>query len=209
MSIGRSTYELAFSKSPIFLNGGIAENLPGKTLPLIAITQSASIVGNLLTSLPNLNLDDFYATFYPLPGSELHNNQIGRYPFANQKVAANSIIAQPLKVSMRMNCSPRMAGAMVSRIMTSTALKNALDNHNFRGGTYSVLTPSFFYQGCILLRMADITSGESKHQQTDWQLDFEQPLLSGNEATLYQNALMKKLTGGLPSGVLWSGIPGI
>ncbi len=209
MNLGKSFYELAFQKSPIFLTDGIASFVPGNILPIIAITESVNFAQNVLSGNLNINFDDFYANFYPLPGSKLHNLQIGTYPFANQKVAANAIIAQPLNISMRMNCTPRKPGGMITRTMTATALKNALDNHNFRGGSYTILTPSFMYTGCVMTGFTDITSGESKHQQTDWQLDFIQPLIATNEAQVFQNSLMKKLTGGLPSGVLWSGVPGL
>jgi hypothetical protein len=205
MNIGSAAYELAFVKSPIFLNGGIAENMPNQTIPLIAITEAGNMAGGALAGSISTRMDDFFANFFPLSGAKLHNNQIGTYPFANQKVAANAIIAQPLNISMRMNCTPRGRGGMVTRTMTATALKNALDNHNFRGGTYSVLTPSFLYTGCILTGFTDITSGESKHQQTDWQLDFAQPLISQNEAEFFQNALMQKMELGVKIGVLWSG----
>lgn len=207
MSLGKSIYDLAYQKSPIFLTDGIASFVPGKTLPLIALTEAGNFVGNILNGNLDLKLDDFYATFTPLAGATLHNNQIGSYPFANQKTAANAIIAQPLNISMRMNCSPRLKGGMVTKLLTATALKNALDNHNFRGGTYTVLTPSFMYTGCIMTSFKDVTSGESKHLQTDWQIDFVQPLVSQKEANLYQNALMQKISGGLPTGILWSGVP--
>lgn len=209
MSLGQSIYKLAFEKSPIFLTDGIASFIPGNILPLIAITESVNIINDVLTGALNVNPDDFYATFYPLPGTKLHNNQIGVYPFANQKVAANAIIAQPLNISMRMNCTPRTSGAMITRTLTATALKNALDNHNFRGGSYIVATPSFLYTGCVMTGFTDITSGESKHQQTDWQLDFIQPLIASNEAQTFNSALINKLTNGLPAGVLWSGVPGL
>ena len=197
MSIVSQAYKLAYEKSPIFLTDGIASFVPGNILPLIAITEAVSIATSAIAGNISLNLDDFYATFWPLPGSTLHENQIGNYPFANQQVAANAIITQPLRVSMRMNCTPRLQGAMVSRIMTATALKLALDNHNLSGGTYSVLTPSYLYQGCILTSFKDITSGDSKHQQTDWQLDFVQPLLSLSAAESVQNSTMSKFTNGL------------
>lgn len=197
MSIVSQAYKLAYEKSPIFLTDGIASFVPGKILPLIAITEAVSLATSAIAGNISLNLDDFYATFWPLPGSTLHENQIGNYPFANQQVAANAIITQPLRVSMRMNCTPRLQGAMVSRIMTATALKLALDNHNLSGGTYSVLTPSYLYQGCILTSFKDITSGDSKHQQTDWQLDFVQPLLSLSAAESVQNSTMSKFTNGL------------
>jgi hypothetical protein len=206
MNTGKSLYQLAYEKSPIFLVDGIASLIPGNVLPLIAITQAGAIATGLLTGGISAKLDDFFATFAPIPGATLVSNQIGSYPFANQKTAANAIIAQPLTISMKMNITPRLQGAMITRIMIATALKNALDNHNFRGGSYNVLTPTFFYQGCIMTGFKDITSGESKHAQSDWQLDFIQPLISTNEATTYQNALMQKITNGVPSGVLWSGI---
>lgn len=197
MSIVSQAYKLAYEKSPIFLTDGIASFVPGNILPLIAITEAVSLATSAIAGNISLNLDDFYATFWPLPGSTLHENQIGNYPFANQQVAANAIITQPLRVSMRMNCTPRLQGAMVSRIMTATALKLALDNHNLSGGTYSVLTPSYLYQGCILTSFKDITSGDSKHQQTDWQLDFVQPLLSLSAAESVQNSTISKFTNGL------------
>ena len=209
MNLGKSLFQLAYEKSPIFLNDGIASFVPGKTLPLIAITQAGNFAGNLLNGNLNLNFDDFYASFKPMAGATLHNNQIGSYPFANQKVAANAIIAQPLNISLLMNCSARLRGGMVSKVMTATALKNALDNHNFRGGTYTVLTPSFMYTGCIMTSFKDVTSGESKQMQTDWQIDFVQPLITQQDATTFENALMQKITGGLPAGVLWSGVPGL
>jgi hypothetical protein len=197
MSLGSSVYKLTYEKSPIFLNDGIASFIPGGVLPLIAITQAGDIVGQLATGSISTRLDDFWATFFPMPGAKLHNNQIGNYPFANQKTAANAIIFQPLNISMRMNCSPRLQGSMVTRTMISTALKAALDKHNSLGGTYTVITPSYAYFGCILTGFTDITSGESKHQQTDWQLDFIQPLTSTDEAQQVENSVMSKFTSGI------------
>ena len=210
MSIGvlaSTAYKLAFEKSPIFLTGGIAQSIPGGTLPIIALTQGMSILTGGLSTITNL--DNFWASFFPLPGAQLQNNSIGKYPFANQVVAANSIIVQPLTVSMRMNCSVRQSGGMLTKIMTATALKIALDNHKLNGGTFTVLTPSFLYQHCILTNMRDITTGESKQYQTDWQLDFEQPLVTMTQAQYYQSSVMNAATNGVPSptGASWSGIP--
>ncbi len=198
MNLGTQVYELAYVKSPIFLTNGIATLIPGGVLPLIAITESLSLSTSLLQGKINLSLDDFWANFYAMPGATLHNLQIGNYPFANQQVAANAVIGQPLNVSMRMNTTPRLQGGMVTKILTASALKFALDQHNFNGGTYSVLTPSYFYTGCVMTGMKDITSGDSHHQQTDWQLDFVQPLLSISQTVQVQNSLLSKLTGGLP-----------
>ena len=97
----------------------------------------------------------------------------------------------------------------MTKIMTATALKIALDNHKLNGGTFTVLTPSFLYQHCILTNMHDITTGESKQYQTDWQLDFEQPLVTMTQAQYYQSSVMNAATNGVPSptGASWSGIP--
>ena len=200
-----SVYKLAFEKSPIFLVDGLASFIPGKVLPMIAITQAVDFSLGVLNGKIDLNLDNFFATFYPLPGATLHNNQIGTYPFANQKTAANAIIAQPLNISMRMNCTPRLKGAMVTRTLTAMALKMALDYHNFNGGSYTVLTPSFMYTGCIMTSMKDITTGESKHQQTDWQMDFVQPLISIAEASAKEGKLFTNLTNGGGPGTGWGG----
>jgi len=196
-NLGASIYKLAYEKSPIFLNDGIASFVPGGVLPLIAITQAGDIVRGIFDGGITTKLDEFWATFFPMPGAKLHNNQIGNYPFANQKTAANAIIMQPLTFSLRMNITPRLPGGMVTRTMASTALKAALDKHNSLGGTYTVLTPAFLYQGCILTGFTDITSGESKHQQTDWELSFIQPLLSTSEALQVENSVMSKITAGV------------
>lgn len=209
MNIGTAIYQLAYQKSPIFLVDGIAASLPGHIMPIIAITQSANFNSGLLSGNISLNTDSFYANFEPIQGATLHNNQIAKYPFANQQTAANSIISQPLNVSMKMITPLNTTGAMVAQIMTSTALKNALENHNLRGGTYTVLTPSFLYQGCIMTGFKDISSGESKKKQMEWQIDFEQPLLSEKQAVLIEGALFQKLTGGVKTGISWSGIPGL
>ena len=191
-------YELAYVKSPIFLVDGIA-TLAGGVMPLIAITEATSLASNAAFGKLSLGLENFWANFWALPGTTLHDNEIGRYPFANQQIAANAIIAQPLHISMRMNTTPRNKGDLLTKIMTAAILKQALDKHNNSGGTYSILTPSYFYPGCIMRSMKDITSGDSKYQQTDWQIDFEQPILSLNpigNPTL--NALLTKMTQGLP-----------
>jgi len=194
MNTGLLAYKLAFEKSPIFLTDGIASAIPGSILPLVSITQAADLIRAAAGNSVAKNLDEFFATFKPLPGATLVSAQLGKYPFANQKTAANALIVQALAFSMSMNITPRLAGAMISRPMVMTALKAALDSHAALGGTYTVLTPSYMYTGCVLLSMKDISGGESFHQQTDWQLDFEQPLLNTTEATQTMNALMKKIS---------------
>lgn len=196
-NLGASIYELAYVKSPIFLVDGIASFAPGGVLPLISITQAGDIALGVNQGKIQTAMQDFFANFFPLPGSELVNLQIGSYPFANQKTAANAVIFQALSIPMRMNITPRLPGGMSARIGIMSALKFALDKHNSLGGSYNVLTPTYFYTGCILSKMRDITTGESKHQQTDWQLDFIQPLIDTSDALSVQNSLFQKMTAGV------------
>src|SRR5271154_619703 len=92
---GLIAYKLAFQLSPIVLTGGIATNIPGGMLPILALTQPLQFLSGLLSGGEDIELDDFFANFHPMAGSTLLENDYGNYPFANQAVAANSGIAQP------------------------------------------------------------------------------------------------------------------
>jgi hypothetical protein len=109
---GRAAFRLAYEISPILLTRGIAAKIPGGVLPIVALTDAARLASGILTSVlnfggPNIDFDDFFAKWYVLPGSTLINQQVGMYPFANQAVAANAVIAQPNNVSMMMLCPAR------------------------------------------------------------------------------------------------------
>ncbi|WP_254661836.1 hypothetical protein [Burkholderia sp. CCA53] len=67
-------------------------------------------------------------------------------------------------------------------------------------------TPARIYTNCILTSMTDVTSGEGKQQQIQWQLDFVQPLLTQQAASSAYGALMSKLAGGQQvTSPAWSG----
>jgi len=206
MSIGRIGYQLAYQISPIFLVNGIADLYGvGGLLPIVTITQMVSTAQEALNVITGsdkpmdlLNPDKFFAHFNPMAGGNLHSNQVGQYPFANQKVAANAIIAQPLHISMRMTCHPKIKGGAVSQLLSGAAIKLAIDKHNFSGGMYHVLTPHFLYMNCIMTEMKDITPGNSEFPQVEWQLDFLQPLITKSDATDSLNSLAKKLSAGVP-----------
>jgi hypothetical protein len=136
------------------------------------------------------------------------NNQIGQYPFANQSVAANAIIAQPLPISMEMICPVRGAGGYLTKLATLSALKLSIDNHTAQGGTFTVATPGYIYQNCILTGLRDITGGDNKQAQVHWQWDFTKPLIAMADIQVANNSLMSKISGGLPvSGTpSWSGV---
>lgn len=207
-SAGLAAYKLAFQLSPIVLVNGIAGQIGGM-LPIIAITEAAHFLTGILSGTDNIELDNFFAHFEPAQGSTLIDNQIGTYPFANQAVAANAIIRQPLALSMIMKCPPRDAIGVATKLATMMNLRRALDQHNSKGGTYTVVTPSCFYTNGIMTGMRDVSSGESKHPQSAWQIDFQFPLLTLENAAAAQNSLMQRLTSGsyVNGAPAWSGLP--
>jgi hypothetical protein len=208
ISPGMDLYRLSYEISPIILTNGIAENIPGGGLPIIAITEALNFVDGLLSGPDDLNFDDFFAHFIPLPGSTLGEQQLGEYPFANQAVAANSVIRQPLTISMRMICPARGESGYALKLATMSALKTTLDLHNASGGTYTIATPSWFYTNCVFLKMFDTSMNESKQVQNTYQLDFRRPLITLEDAQAAQNSLMAQITAGTPINGIpsWSGL---
>lgn len=196
ISAGLTAFRLSFEISPIILTGGIAQNIPGGMLPIVAITETLNFTAGLLSGGNDLDLDSFFAHFYPLPGSTLGDQKAGEYPFANQAVAANAVITNPLIVSLRMICPAKEDSGYALKLATMTALQATIAQHNASGGTYTVATPSFFYTNCIFLRLTDTSAAESKQKQNAYQWDFRRPLLTLQDAQSAQNNLMSQLTGG-------------
>ena len=196
-SAAYAAFKLAMSISPIILTRGIAASV-GNALPIVAITEGANFVDTLLASGSAPKLDDFFAQYQPLVGGTLLQNQVGTYPFANQAVAANAIVAQPLTISMRMIVPAKGDAGYLVKLATMTALKKTLDQHNFLGGTYSGITPGYIYTDCLLGLLQDMSGGESKQDQYEWRWDFLKPLVSSQDADAAHNALMQKLKSGLP-----------
>jgi len=205
---GLVAFKLAFQLSPIVLVNGIAQNIPGQMLPIIAITQAAQFVAGLLSGGEDIGLNDFFANFQPLPGATLVDFQIAKYPFANQAVAANATIAQPLQLSMLMKCPARDELGYAAKLATMMALQSVLSQHGSQGGTYIIVTPSYFYTNGILTGMRDASNGESKQAQNAWQMDFEFPLLTLEQAQQSQGSLMSKITSGtqINGAPAWSGL---
>jgi hypothetical protein len=221
-----SAYQIAYQKSPIVFVNGIANSLPQPTLPIISITQSSNfssgVTGNAGASgngqagnnaappsgaiLP----EDYLFDFYPMAGSLLASFDIGRYPFANQQIAANAIIGEPLSLSVLMIADVRQAGGYDTKRAVFTALQAAIQRHATLGGTYSVSTPSYLYQGLILLSLQDSSSGDQQRPQNRWTWNFIQPLTTLLAAQAAQNSLMLRLSSSLTTladvtgSVLWS-----
>ena len=204
-----TAFKLAYELSPIYLTGNSSTvgNMLGGVLPFIFLTEGINFPLSLITGGQDIELDDFFAHFIPMPGSTLIDTQIATYPFANQDVAANAVIRQPLTVSMRMVCPVRNRLGYAAKIATMMLIKSTLDDHNAHGGTYSILTPSYFYTDCIMTRMSDISGGASAQAQHTWQLDFVQPLitLSAAQDAASQGLMGRLINGGQVTTSSWSG----
>ncbi|EBI9507420.1 hypothetical protein DLQ11_09155 [Salmonella enterica] len=104
MSFTRELYKLGFEISPVILCDGVAQSIPGGMLPIVALTQSASYVSGLMGGAIELtDLDKYFCHWRAAPGGTMVDYDIGRYPFANQAVAANALLSQPLRIPMLMD----------------------------------------------------------------------------------------------------------
>jgi hypothetical protein len=207
-SLGMEIFKLGYQISPIIMVNGIASQIPGQMLPIVAITEAANFTLGLLSGNGVPDLDQFFAHWKPLPGTTLISNQVATYPFANQAVAGNAIIAQPLTVSMLMDCPVQASGGYTTKLATLTVLQQTLLQHNAAGGTYTIATPSQIWTNCLLVSVRDVSGGDSKQVQHTWQFDFVQPLVTLNQAQQVYNSLMNKIAGGLPTSLTpsWSGL---
>lgn len=204
-SLGRTVYRLAFEASPIILQGGIA-GIVGGYLPIIALTESINFATGLLSGASeDLTIDNMFAHFRPVAGSTLIANRIGKYTFANQTVAANAIIADPLRVSILMVCPAKGSGGVAVKFATMVALQKTLQLHSSQGGTYIIMTPAGYWPNAVLLSLVDASSGDAKMPQETWKWDFEQPLITLAQAAQVQNQLMSQITNGLPTDGATSG----
>ena len=199
-NISRSAYDLAFQISPIIMTGGTASGLLGAALPVLAL------LGDLQSLLQTGNSDDA-PRYTVMTGGTLINNSVGMYPFANQQVAANAIIEQPLNISLHMKAPVNTRGGYILKMPIFTALRTAFQQHNTSGGTYAIATPAYIYTNCLMTSMTDITSSE-KQQQIEWQIDFVKPLITKSQAQEAYSARAGKLANGqkVASGAGWSGV---
>ena len=191
----RAQYDLAFQISPIILQGGLAAQAQGGLIPISNLTDTGT--------------DEPFARYVPMPGTTLVSQSVGMYPFANQAVAANATIQQPLTVSVVMIAPVNIAGGYLQKLQIFSALQATLVQHNAAGGMYIVATPSFVFKNLLMTGMVDVSgTGEDEHQQQiSWQIDFIQPIVTLAGAEAAQNALMQKLTNGqsFSGQPAWSG----
>jgi hypothetical protein len=189
-------FQMSYEWSPITLIGGIAQNMNGGALPILYLLQPGAFPNGILSGGNNINPDDIFAHFQPVPGGKLIDNEIAEFPLANQIVAANAVIVQPLRISLVMKAPAQGEGGYASKLSTITALRTALASHTTSGGTYNVSTPSYIYTNCLLLDLVDVSGTQTAQVQTEWQWNFEQPLLTIAQAQQAQNNLMSKMSSG-------------
>lgn len=207
-SAGAAQFAISFQLSPIILTGGVADSISGGMMPIISLTQSQQFPTGILGAGVDLSFSSYFCYFEPLQSTSMIDNDVGMYPFANQSVAANAIIAKPLTISLLMICPARDTMPYFVRLQTLMSLQSTFAQHNAMGGLYTVLTPSYYYTSCIMVGMRDMTAGESKQAQIMWQIDFIQPLVTLDQAAQAQSALMSKLTDGsmVQGQPAWSGV---
>lgn len=207
MDLSRTIYQIGFQLSPIILSDGLASAIPGGMLPLICITEAAGLVQSVLNGIDLSNVDNYHAHFKPLSGLQMLNYQVANYPFANQTVAANAVIQNPTALSLQMDIPVNQEGGYLTKFLTMTALKLALEKHISLGGLFIIATPTYIYRNCLLLGLTDMTSGDSKQPQQTWRWDFQRPLVALSDATTAYSSMMKKISSGVKvPNVSWSGL---
>lgn len=203
-SAGEIAFKLSFQVSPIILTGGIASNIIGGMLPLVSITDALGFTEGLLSG-GNTAIDSYFANFQPEPGGTIIDFEAAKYPFANQAVAANAIIANALNISLVMFAPAAGDSGYALKLATITALQATLQQHSMSGGTYTVATPSYYYTNCLLLKVYDVSTPQSKQPQIAWRWEFTQPLLTQQQAQQAQNSMMSKISGGVQTDGSLSG----
>jgi hypothetical protein len=201
--------QLSYQVCPIILTGGIAGQIPGGMLPMLSLLVTGE-TNSLGLPFDIGDLDNAFGAFNVLPGGTLISQTIGKYPFANQSVAANAVIREPLTLSLIMDAPMRGPFAWDIKQMVFSALKATLDQHNVDGGTYTVATPAYMYDNLVMVSLTDNSRGNNSLPQNAWRFDFERPLVALAELQGAQNQLMQKISNGLPTDGNVGGIdPGL
>jgi hypothetical protein len=212
-----STPKLSFQVSPLWLTGPPIGATP---VPIIAFTDptlflqavqgqastTQTVQTQAQTSSASQSLDDAFGAFQVLPGGSLVKQEVAQYPFANQWIAGNATIFQPLELSLIWDTPMRGGNAWATRLSNITNLQARLTYHNNSGGTFTIVTPSFIYTNMIMTGMTDASRPQNPVPQNAWRFDFIKPLIMLSDAAAAQSALMAKLTAGVTTDGSWSGV---
>jgi len=197
-SFGQTAFQAAYEISPIILQNGIAQFIPGGLLPITVLTE--------MFDIPGIEEGQFFAHYKPLPGSTLADWQVAEYPFFNLQMAANAVVQMPLKVSMLMVCPAQNDGGYLIKQAILTALQTEIQTHISQGGTFTVITPAYTYTNCLLTGIRDVSSAGDKQVQLMYQWDFVQPLITVSGALQVLGNFLSKVGAGNPvSTASWSG----
>jgi hypothetical protein len=199
-----SLYQLLYQITPIFLNDGIASNIGGGILPILALLNPNAYNTLFSGGSDTFNMDSYFGIFQPAAGGSLIQQQIAEYPFANLSVAANAIVRNPIEVSMIMVTPMKTQYSWAVKNATMTALKTALDTHNNIGGTYTVFTPAFTYYNMVMLGLSDMSNPQIVLPQNTWKWDFRRPLVAQSDLVFAENNLYAKITGGVATPAEWT-----
>jgi len=211
----QTVFKLAFQVTPIWLTGDPVASAPGQMIPFAALTDPdlyRMAAGNLggapideNTHSPAWNLDDAFGAFTVLPGGTLIRQEAATNPFANQHVASNATIFDPLNVSLVWDTPMRGLNAWNRKYAVMQNVQARLYAHNNGGGTFTVVTPAYIYTNMILEDLSDASRGGQPIPQNAWRFNFTKPLITLADLSAAQSALMAKLTAGLPTDGAWTG----
>jgi|SRR5580700_1011465 hypothetical protein len=177
-----SQWAKQYQGAPIMLAGGTGiapGSSPANDIPITTYTEQNGPSG---------------IAYRPMPGASLLKNQPSTYPFANQAVAANAIIQQPVNLSMEMTCPVPPGGSWQAKTSMFNSLVQTLKQHINLGGLFNVATPAFTYTNGMLLDFRDVGQGESRNPQYKFQLDFYFPLITLDQAQQVLNTLLNNLS---------------
>ena len=189
----RQNFQHQYSVTPIYLVSGIAGQ--GELSLDTILNPLASGAGYKGASSQGIYSYINFGVFSVLPGGMLIENEIAHYPLANQAVAANAVITNPLRISLDM-VAPAYDEIPFSLKQTIfTALKSVLDQHTALGGYYTVYTPAYIYNNCLLESLVDGSDYEPGGQpQVRWIWNFEQPLLTVQQGQAAQSQAAARIT---------------
>lgn len=193
--VGISQFDYTYQIAPIVLIGGVAGQIPGSMLSVVSFTQASTF--GPVTAPGVSNPLDAFVRFLPLAGSTIIDNELGEYPFANQQTAANAIITRPLTISFRMLAPAVGPAGFQSKQAMFQSLAQTFQQHNLLGGLYGCATPAYYWDNCVMRAMRDVTpEGGMTQRQVIWQIDFEKPLVTLQDAQMANNVLLSKISSG-------------
>lgn len=200
----RRNYQLSYQVCPIFLTNGLAGNAGGM-LPITTFLKPGSTATSL-TQLANAaagtttpDLDQAFAHFRVVPGGTIAKFSPALYPYANQQVAANALIFEPLTVSLRMEIPVNTPRGFQYKFVTMSSLQACIQLHASLGGTYTVATPVMTYLNALLLDIVDVSTPDSPTPQNAFQWNFITPLVTLQAAQAAQSTFMTNITNGTPT----------